>query len=398
MTEHTDTVMSTNRRDTQTKIEPSRGLTEAAATGATLDVDLKLPMYGDFQGVGVTSHQEIRELLTHKATRQGLKDLGSGSTGSQPGFLIYYDGERHIQLREMYKSALSATRVSAMRGKVEDIVNLLLDEMEAGGKRSADLQNDFSMQIPSQVTCGLLGVPYDDHDLFETWAKTVTDLGVTPDQALGAVRSVHDYMAEEVRKNRAHPGDNVIGALVRESGDQLIDEELTGLAMLTLLAGQENTASSISVAVYALLQHPDQLAIVRDDESATRRAIEELLRYTSLIAAPPHRIMAEDAQVGAHRFKAGDRVVPSFLAANWSSDLVGDEQRLDVRRKPTQHLAFGYGPHNCPGQHLAKLEMNVAIPAVLRRFPDLRLAGDPDEFGWRWNASAFGLTSFPVAW
>lgn len=371
---------------------------ERASTGALLDVDLKLAMYGELQGVGVTGHQEIRELLTHEATRQGLKNQAAGSTGSQPGFLIYYDGERHLQLREMYKSALSATRVSAMRGKVEEIVNDLLDEMEAGGKRSADLQNEYSMQIPSQVTCGILGVTYDDHDLFETWAKTVTDLGAKPEDALGAVRSVHDYMAEEVRKNRVEPGDNLIGALVRESGDQLTDEELTGLGMLTLLAGQENTASSISVAVYALLQHPDQLAIVRDDDSSIHRAIEELLRYTSLIASPPHRILAEDAQVGSHRFKAGDRVVPSFLAANWSSELVGDDKRLDVRRKRTPHLAFGHGAHACVGQHLARLEMSIAIPALLKRFPDLRLAGDPDDFGWRWNAAAFGITTLPVAW
>ncbi|WP_167045557.1 cytochrome P450 [Salinibacterium sp. ZJ454] len=390
--------MSTNRRDAQSKIAPSQEVLQAADSGATLEAELSLPMYGDYKAIGVTRHEDIREILTHEATRQGLKGLGVGSTGAQPGFLIYYDGERHLQLREMYKAAFSATRVTLMRAEIEALVEDLLDEMEAGGKRSADLQKEYSMQVPSKVLCGLLGVPYEDHESFETWAKTATDLSVTPEAALGAVQSAREYMVEEVRKNRLEPGDNLLGALVRQSGDQLTDEELTGLAMLTLLAGQENTASSISVSVFTLLQHPDQLAIVRDDESATRRAIEELLRYTSLIAAPPHRIMAEDAEVGSLRFKAGDRVVLSFLAANWSSDLVGDEKQLDVLRKPTAHLAFGYGPHVCAGQHLTRLELSIAIPAVLRRFRDLRLAGDPDDFGWRWNASAFGLTSLPVAW
>ena len=377
---------------------PSPDLARASETKSVIAVDLNLPQYGDFRARGVTDYEGIKEILSHDAARQGLKDASEGSTGAQPGFLLYYDGEKHRQLRDIYKAALSASRVSELRPEVESIVVELLDAMASARGNTSDLQAEYSMQIPSRVTCKLLGVPFEHGETFERLAKTVSDLTSTPEQALGAVSSIHDYMAEEVRRNRIQPGDNLIGVLIRDAGDLLTDEEITGLSMITLVGGLENTASTISLSVIALLQHPDQLAIVRDDESSTRRAVEELLRYTSTVASPPNRILVEDVEVGPHSFKAGDRVVTSFLAANWSTAVTAEPATLDVRRKPTAHLAFGHGPHGCPGQHLARLEIGVAVPALLRRFPALRLDADPDDFGWRWNASVFGVRSLPVAW
>lgn len=393
-----DSAIATSRRDPDNRMGPSAELARAAEGKALIDVELDLPQYGAFRARGVTDYESIKEILAHEAARQGLKDASQGSTGAQPGFLLYYDGEKHRQLRDIYKAALSASRVSELRPEVEAIVAELLDAMEGDPERAADLQADYAMQIPSKVICKLLGVPFEHSGTFERWAKTVSDLTSTPEQALGAVGSIHDYMAEEVRRNRALAGDNIIGVLVRDAGEVLTDEEITGLAMITLVGGLENTASSISLSVFALLQHPEQLAIVRDDQGSTRRAVEELLRYTSLVASPPNRLLVEDLDVGPHRFRAGERVVTSFLAANWSTTLTDEPSRLDVTRKPTAHLAFGHGPHGCPGQHLARLEIGVAIPALLRRFPALRLNADPEEFDWRWNASLFGVRTLPVAW
>lgn len=388
----------TQRRDPGRYIWPSEELVEARKIGEPFRVTVTMPMYGSIEAQGITGVQDIKTILAHPAAHQARKNRSQGSTGGQPGMLLYYDGEEHRRLREMFLSAFSGTRVSAMRPEIESIVDGFLDELAAKEPRTADLQQEYSAPIPAMVICALLGVPYEDHLTFDAWSKTVGSFESTPEEALTAVSDLRDYMAARVRENRKSPTESLLGNLVVESGDQLTDDELTGLAMITMLGGIENTASSISLSVVALLQNPEQLALLRDDESATRRGIEELIRYTSLVGSPPERVLVEDAEINGRRFQKGDTFVLSFLAANSSEELVGDHPELDLQRKPVQHLAFGHGPHGCPGKHLARLELSIAIPALLRRFPDLRLDADPGEFGWRWNASTFGLTRLPVAW
>ncbi|MCZ9347352.1 cytochrome P450, partial [Streptomyces sp. TRM76130] len=186
--------------------------------------------------------------------------------------------------------------------------------------------------------------------------------------------------------------------VVREYGDQLTDSELAGIGNMLLIAGHETIASTLSAAVALLLQHPDQLAVVRDDPTAVDGAVEELLRYCAPATVLP-RQAAGTIRVRDQEIEEGERVVASVLAAN--RDLGPADQdldRLDVRRPPQRHLTFGFGPHQCLGQQLARMELRVALPALFTRFPTLRLAVPQEELDYRTNALVFGVNSLPVAW
>ncbi len=204
-------------------------------------------------------------------------------------------------------------------------------------------------------------------------------------------------MAAIVVARRADPGDTLLGDLVRDHGHELSDDELVGIGTLLLIAGHETTSNMISLGTLALLRNPDQLAVVRDDDSATTSAVEELLRHLA-IAAPLVRQATEDMTVGATGVRAGDRVVVSQLAANWDPAFVGDATALDVRRKPQPHLAFGHGVHQCLGQQLARMELRIALPALLRRFPGLRLAVPEEDLEFRVDGPVYAVRSLPVTW
>ncbi|WTL10955.1 cytochrome P450 [Kribbella sp. NBC_01505] len=315
---------------------------------------------------------------------------------NQPGFLLNYNGPEHARLRRMLTSAFTVRRLRGMRPWIEQIVNERLDEICQAGP-AVDLVQDFALPIPSLVICELLGIPYADRAQFQHQSAVLLDLTTTAQQQVDNYTAMHDYMAKLIAGLRSEPGDSLLGSVIREQGDELTDEELVGLGNLLLIAGHETTSTMIGLSTLVLLQHPDQLAAVRDDDTVVNTAVEELLRYLSIVTQLNRRAVG-DIDLNGRQVAAGETLSLSLLAANQDRELVGDEPGLNVHRQPVAHLTFGFGPHQCLGQQLARIELRVALPALLRRFPTLRLSVPFDDIAFRVLSPVYGLKSLLVTW
>jgi cytochrome P450 len=205
-------------------------------------------------------------------------------------------------------------------------------------------------------------------------------------------------MEEQVARARSAPGDDMLGMLVREHGDDLTHDELVGISLLLLIAGHETTANMLGLGTLALLCHPGQLAAVRDDPAAVEPAVEELLRWLSIVPQGILRTTTTEVTLAGRTLPAGALVAASLVAANRDPALVEDPDRLDITRGALGHLAFGHGVHHCLGAPLARLEMTTAFPALLRRFPRLTLAVPFEEVAFRPHHFVYGLRSLPVSW
>jgi cytochrome P450 len=205
-------------------------------------------------------------------------------------------------------------------------------------------------------------------------------------------------MGSLVERSRRQPGEDILGMLVREHGDELTDDELIGIASLLLLAGHETTSNMLGLGTLALLRHPDQLAAVRDGPDAVGPAVEELLRWLSIVHSAIPRITTTDVDVAGVRIPAGELVFVSLPSGNRDPDFIDSPEVLDIRRGAPGHLAFGHGVHHCLGAPLARMEMRIAFPALLRRFPSLALAEDFAEVPFRSFHFIYGLKSLEVGW
>jgi cytochrome P450 len=318
-----------------------------------------------------------------------------GITADQnPGGLGFTDPPDHTRLRRLLTPEFTGHRLRRLGPRVEAIVAGQLDEMaataQAGGQ--VDLVQQFALPIPSLTICELLGVPYADRADFQRLSTTRFDLlgGVTG--SLGAISESMDYLLDIVKKQRADPGEGLLGQLVRDHGDDISDYELAGLADGLLTGGLETTASMLALGTIVLLQHPESRAAVRDDDEAADRFVDELLRYLTVVQVAFPRFAREKVEIGGQTIEQGDIVLCSLSAANRD----GGQESFDPARAARPHLAFGYGLHRCIGAELARMELRTAYPALVRRFPDIRLAVEPDDLSYRKLSFVFGVEALPV--
>ncbi len=297
----------------------------------------------------------------------------------------------------MLTGEFTARRMTRLQPRIAEIVDQQLDEMESHGSPT-DLVSAFAMPIPSLVICELLGVPYDDREGFQRRSDCQIDLAMPFAERYALQRDSHDYMRSLVKKARSHPGDDMLGTLIREHGDELTDEELTRICGLLLLAGHETSSNMLGLGTLALLRHPDQLAALRDDPDAVSPAIEELLRYLSVLHHSIPRITTADVEICGLTIPAGELVLASLSAANRDPAYLDDADVLDIHRDAASHVAFGYGVHRCLGAPLAQLELRIALPALFRRFPHLALADGFETLTYRSFHLIYGLKSLAVRW
>ncbi|RSM77308.1 cytochrome P450 [Kibdelosporangium aridum] len=316
--------------------------------------------------------------------------------GSRSGFLLGYDPPDHTRLRRMLTPEFTVRRIRRLQPRIETIVNDHLDALEQAGP-PADLVTGFALPVPSLVICELLGVPYEDRDEFQQYASIRLDMTLELDQRTAAIEASRRYMAKLVAKHRADPGEDMIGMLIRDHGDELDDTELTGVADLLLLAGHETTSNMLALGTLLLLRNPDQLAEVRAGRLVDE-AIEEMLRYLSIVHSGIPRTAIEDVELSGAKIAAGDAVICSLPAANRDPVLGEDLERFDITRKISAHMAFGHGLHHCLGAPLARMEMKIAFPALLQRFPSLALAVPFEEVAFRPFSPVHGLQAMPITW
>jgi cytochrome P450 len=314
---------------------------------------------------------------------------------ARPGWFVRMDAPEHTRYRRLLTRHFSMRRMNALTPRIEAIVEEHLDAMARQGP-PADLVRDYALPIPSLVICELLGVPYAERDHFQEQTAALLSVGVTMERFREAITGLGQFLYGIVRSKRVAPTDDLLSELAAHP--DLTEEELTGIAMLLLVAGHETTANMLALGTFALLSSPDQLAALRTDPALIDNAVEELLRYLSIVHVGLTRTALEDLDLAGERIAAGETVVVAINGANRDAARFDDPDQLAVTRSGTGHLAFGHGAHQCLGQQLARIEMRVGFAALLRRFPDLRLAVPPREIPLRTDMAIYGVHRLPVVW
>ncbi|MFJ9590624.1 cytochrome P450 [Streptomyces acidicola] len=353
----------------------------------------------------LTRHEDVRALLADDRFSSARENASSPVRRNlfrpedRPGMLLNMDPPEHTHYRGMLTRYFTVRRMRALAPRIERIVADHLDVMEAAGP-PADLVPAFARPVPSLVICELLGVPYADREEFQRWTATMLRLDVSEDEAWQAREALRTYMRDLVADKHEHPDDALLSTLIRaEDPDAaLTDEELAGIGRLLLIAGHETTANMLALGTYALLSHPDQLRSLREQPEGVGRAVEELLRYLTIVHFGTVRVAREDVELHGVRIHAGQTVVASLPAANRDPGQFTEPDRLDLTREPSQHVSFGHGIHQCLGQQLARVEMQIAFPALLRRFPTLRLAVPPEQVPMRDDMFVYGVHALPLSW
>ncbi|MDT9682753.1 cytochrome P450 [Streptomyces sp. TRM76323] len=310
------------------------------------------------------------------------------------GDMTGMDAPEHTRFRRLLTGKFTVRRMRRLSERVTEITAEHLDAMERRGP-GADLVEAFARPLPALVICELLGVPYADRDRFQEHAHTLMSMDATPEDRYAASVGLQEYMAGLVAAKRAAPSDDLLGDLAQDS--DLTDEELVGVGGFLLAAGLDTTANMIAHGTFALLTDPAQADALRTDPDLAPQAVEELMRYLT-VAHTNVKSALEDVELEGRLIRAGESVTLSLEAANRDPGRFSDPDVLDLRRRATGHLGFGHGIHQCLGQQLARVEMTVALPALLRRFPTLRLDVPAEEVPLRTNMNVYGVHRLPVTW
>jgi cytochrome P450 len=313
---------------------------------------------------------------------------------------IGMDDPEHARLRRMVGSAFMVKRVEAMRPAVQQIVDDAIDALLAG-PTPVDLVEAFALPVPSLVICDLLDVPYADHDFFQANSKTMINRNSTPEQRMAALGALSEYLGRLVAVKVENPGDDLLSRLgERVKAGELTHQAATEMAVLLLIAGHETTANMIALGTVALLRAPDQLALLRDtdDPKLVAGAVDELLRYLNITHGGRRRVALEDLEVAGQLVRAGEGLVLPNDIANRDADVFADPDRIDLTREARHHLAFGFGVHQCLGQPLARLELQIVYSTLYKRIPTLRLAADIEDIPFKHDGFVYGVHSLPVAW
>jgi cytochrome P450 len=345
----------------------------------------------------------------HALTRQVLADLRfssrselihvpyPGGLGAQlppapPGHLHAMDPPEHTRYRQLLTGKFTVRRMELLTARIEEITATYLDTIAKQGP-PADLVQDYAFPIPALTICELLGVPREDSEKFQSEARLMNALDAAPEEVYAAYTSIDTYVRELVAAKRAKPTDDLLSDLTTTD---LTDEELAGIGAVLLGAGLDTTANMLAIGFFALLSNPDQLAALRAKPDMVDGAVEELLRYLTVVHTNAKTAL-EDVELDGHLIKKGDTVTLALHAANRDPARFPDPDTLDLSRRAVGHVAFGHGIHQCLGQQLARVEMRVAFPALLNRFPTLRLAV-PAEDVPVYISAIYAAQNLPVTW
>jgi cytochrome P450 len=355
----------------------------------------------------VTRYHDQRALLTDPrisadATHPNYPHPSAGQkeTRKKVRTFLGIDDPEHARLRRMVTAPFAIKRVEALRPAIQKIAKDLIDDMLAG-PTPVDLVQAFALPLPSTVMCELLGVPYADHAFFESNSRIPINRNSTPEQAMAALQRLLQYLEGLVGEKLANPGDDLLSALAgRVRAAELSAREAAIMGLFLLVAGHETTANMIALGTLALLQHPAQLAEIRNtiEPQAIAGAVDELLRYLTIVHGGRRRVALADIEIGGQTIRAGEGVVVANDIANRDPDAFPDPDRLDVGRNARHHVAFGFGVHQCLGQPLARLELQVVYGTLYRRIPALRLAVDLDQIPFKHDANIYGVYELPVTW
>jgi pimeloyl-[acyl-carrier protein] synthase len=358
----------------------------------------------------VTRYAEVQEVLhTFSADRtyspQQLKDLGISQLGPVAELMVrlmlFMDAPMHTRLRALASKAFTPARIETLKSHISDIVKRLLDAVEDRGEM--DVIADLGEPLPSIVTAEMLGVPVSDTAQLKQWstnfAEMLGNFQHNPEHAplmVKTVEQMQQYIHEAVREIRRNPREGLIHSLLTAEvdGDRLSEEEVVANTIVTMVGGLETTTNLIGNGVLTLLRNPDQMTKLRNDLTLIPSAVEEMLRYESP-SQHTARLAPCDRELGGKQIRKRQAVIAVMAAANRDPERFPDPDRFDISRQDNRHLAFGYAAHYCFGAPLARVEGQIAMDALLRRFTNLGLS-EPQTLVWRTNLGLRGLNSLKV--
>jgi cytochrome P450 len=353
----------------------------------------------------LTRYADIRAVLADPGISSDLTIEGfpeptptvAAARGGQKNF-ARMDPPAHDEHRRMLAPDFKIHHVAELRGYLNELVDVLLDRMEEVGG-PLDLVDMLAQPVPSSVICQILDLPTERSDFFQDRVKTWMSFDNPPAVASQANQDILDYFSQVVDERFDKPGDDLISRMITNQvkTGHLGKVELLHILQLLLVGGFDTTANMIALGTLTLLNHPDQLAMLRDDPSLVNSAVEELLRYLSVAHQVAFRLATDDIEVGAQCIHAGEGVIAPIAAANRDPEVFADPDKFDITRDARRHVAFGFGLHQCLGQPLARIELQVVFSKLFVRFPNLRLAGNADDLAFR-NSIIYGVAELPVIW
>ncbi|HEY1966720.1 MAG TPA: cytochrome P450 [Pseudonocardia sp.] len=356
----------------------------------------------------VTGHAEVRALLGDPRLSKALSPTSATVDRLLPDLapaltqhMLSADGAEHSRLRRLVSTAFTPRRVEQLAPRIDQIAEELLDTLagEIPPGEPVDLLARYAFPLPMTVICELVGVPEPDQDRFRRWTNVMTAASFAdPEPFRAAATGLIAYIRELIELRRAEPRDDLLSALVsaRDGSDRMSEDELTSMVWVLVLAGHETTVNLLSNGLYELLIHPEQLVRLRTEPELIGRCVEELLRVGSPVHAAIAMVATEPIEINQIPVAAGDIVIPALMAANHDPCRVDAPDLLDIGRVDNPHMAFGHGMHYCLGAPLARLEARIALASLLRRFPLLALAVEPDAVRWRPSLALHGPTNLPI--
>lgn len=362
----------------------------------------------------VTRYDDVRRLLSDpKVSKDGrrmnelfAKHMGVYVEGEKPdvGFdddLSYHmlnsDPPDHTRLRSLVSKSFTLRKMEGYRPRIQQLVEEMLDTIAE--KKEVDLVAEYAQPLPINIICDVLGIPFDDREMFARWAIQLVGAGQPPEVVEAASKSVYEYGMQVIKEKRRNPGDDMMSALAQGTGeDRLSDIELIAMIFLFTVAGHITSQHTLANGVLSLLKHPDQLALLRENPSMIPSAIDELMRYDGAVGVATFRFTAEEVTIGDVTIPPDEIMALSILSAHRDETRWGpDANELKVTRRPNGVLGFGHGIHFCIGQPLAKIQTEVGLTRLLARFPHLRLTADPSTLTWESSTLLRGVQTVPVS-
>jgi len=392
-------------RDMSCPFDPPPGVTEIARSDEPIR---RVQIWDGTPAWLVTRYAEARQVLADNRfsadpSTPGFpeKSAAYAATVGQDKNLRTLDNPEHDRQKRMVIRDFTVKRVEAIRPKIQETVDGLIDAMLTRG--AADVVTDLAFPVPTMVICELLGVPYADRAYFGGRSNTCLSREATPEEAAQAGKDLYEYLDGLIDQKIKEPADDMVSRLAVEqlANGTLSRKQVVEMARIMLVAGHETTANMIALSTLALLRHPDQAAEIRESRHLPfiANAVDELLRYLSVAHTGRRRAANEDVEVGGVLIRKGEGVIVANNVADRDASVYENPEQLDIHRPNARAtVAFGYGIHQCIGQLLSRVELQVVHGTLWRRIPSLRLAVPFDEIKFKDDGSVYGLFALPVTW
>jgi cytochrome P450 len=354
----------------------------------------------------LTKFDDIRVVLSNpkfscEPNREGFPHVFEGRMVADKAdrSFLRLDNPEHDRLRRMVTKEFTVRRIEQLTPRIEETVDRLITQYSQLPQGS-DFVEHFSAPLPTEIITFLLGIPYEDHAFFHEATRIQFGSKSTPAEVRKSLDDLFNYLDALITRKEREPQDDIVSRLVAEQLKPGHVDRLTliNIVRLLLSAGHQTTQNMTALGVLTLLQHPDQLALIKSNPEMIPGAVEELLRFSSVLHVGARRVALEDIDVNGKLVKAGEGVICSIPAANRDPNLFPDPDRFDVERDAARHVAFGFGMHQCLGQVLARAELRIVYGSLFNRLPNLRLAVPFEKLRFRHDMFVYGVHELPLAW